>query len=60
MFEIFLFFLFGIVAGVVAGIIPGIHPNFIAIVVSSILFPIFPNSIDFIAFIVAMGITNSF
>lgn len=60
MFEIFLFFLFGIFAGVIAGIIPGIHPNFIAIIASSLLFPIFPNTLDFIVFIVAMGITNSF
>ncbi|MEM5812919.1 MAG: tripartite tricarboxylate transporter permease [Candidatus Aenigmatarchaeota archaeon] len=60
MFEIFLFFLFGIIAGVIAGIIPGIHPNFIAMVASSLLFSIFPTNIDFLAFIVAMGITNSF
>lgn len=60
MFETLLFFLFGVFAGLVAGLIPGIHPNFIAIISSSLFSSIFNNKIDFIAFIAAMGITNSF
>lgn len=60
MFEVFLFFFLGVLLGIIAGLIPGIHPNFIAIVASSIFYNIFPNNTDFISFIVAMGVTNSF
>jgi putative membrane protein len=60
MFEYLIFIFLGIFFGIVAGLVPGIHPNMIALIFSSLLFKIFPDSISFICFIVSLGVCNSF
>lgn len=60
MLEIFISVLVGCAAGIFAGLMPGIHPNTLAFLASSLAFqPLFPSSLCFISFMVAMAVSNS-
>lgn len=59
MLEILVFVLLGVICGIIIGLVPGIHPNMIVLAVpllASLNIPVLP----LLAFVVALGVTNSF
>jgi putative membrane protein len=58
MLDILLFLALGVVFGIIMGLIPGIHPNMIILAVP-VLAALNLGSMNVLAFIVSMGITNS-
>ncbi|MBU2104903.1 MAG: tripartite tricarboxylate transporter permease [Nanoarchaeota archaeon] len=62
LFELIVFFFFGILAGTFTGLIPGIHINLVGVFLVSLSASIlgFIEPIYFVVFIVAMAITHTF
>lgn len=62
MIDVLVFILVGVGVGLLAGLLPGIHPNLFAILVTSIAATVlhFLSPLSLVAFLVSMGITNSF
>lgn len=59
MLEIILFLVLGIFVGVIMGLVPGIHPNMVVLFVP-LLLGLDAGVFPLVAFVVAMGVTNTF
>jgi putative membrane protein len=59
MLELLLFIFLGLILGIVLGLIPGLHPNMIALLVPA-LAAMNMGTINFIAFVVALAVSNTF